>query len=106
MYFRKQQRKKEIAIISIAVLLVFYFVFHAFSGKKGVFALSSMQKELLSKSKQLEEKRAKRIEIEHRVNLLKSDSLDLDILEEQVKKNLGFSKKNEKIYDMSKKKKK
>jgi cell division protein FtsB len=56
----------------------------------------SRQKETLSKeNKVLEEEKNS---LEKKVNRMKSKSLDLDTLDEQARKNLGYSKDKEIIY--------
>jgi cell division protein FtsB len=47
--------------------------------------------------------RAERLHIEHRVNLLRSESLDLDILDEQARAILGFAGDGEEVYFKGKK---
>ena len=40
---------------------------------------------------------ADRLQQEHRISLLKPESLDLDLLEEQARRYIGYSEKNEVI---------
>ena len=40
----------------------------------------------------------KNIEIENRVNALKSESLDIDLLDEQTRRVLGYARNDETIY--------
>jgi cell division protein FtsB len=42
--------------------------------------------------------RAERLTIEHNANLLKPDSLDLDLLEEQAKTILGYARPQEHLF--------
>ncbi len=42
--------------------------------------------------------RAERLTIEHKANLLKPDSLDLDLLEEQAKTILGYARSTESLF--------
>ncbi len=105
MHYKSKRRRKDILVILLLILVTSYFIFHAISGKRGILALQEMKKELETSQAQLEEKRGKRLQIEHKTNLMRSESLDVDLLEEQVKKNLGLSKKQERIFDFSKIKK-
>jgi len=59
------------------------------------FKLSSQIAALHS---ELDQVRAERLNLEHKANLLKSDSLDLDLLEEQAKAILGYTKVKELVY--------
>jgi cell division protein FtsB len=54
---------------------------------------------------ELDTVRAERLHIEHRVNLMRSDSLDLDLLDEQVRKILGYASPEEGVYFLEKKNK-
>ena len=105
MQYRNRQKRKIYLILAGIMLLTCYFLFQSLSGKRGIAILFEMQDDLARSQKILDEKRSKRLEIEHKVNLLRDESLDLDLLEEQARKDLGMSKKNEKIYDMSRSKK-
>lgn len=76
-------------------LVVFYFVYHAFHGERGVFALMGEQRELVQVSEQLKEVKAKREKMELKVAHLRDGSLDLDLLDEQMRRMLGVMKPGE-----------
>lgn len=66
-----------------------------FSGGRGIAALISLNSQISSIHNELELVRMERLQLEHSSNLLKSESLDLDLLEEQAKKVLGYAKPQE-----------
>lgn len=79
----------------IAVSILAYFAYHMFSGGRGLAALLTLNSEISSIQNELDLVRMERLELEHSSNLLKSESLDLDLLEEQAKKILGYAKPQE-----------
>lgn len=67
------------------------------SGDRGILAYFKLNSQIVSIRSELDLVRAERIKLEHASNLLKSDSLDLDLLEEQAKRVLGFAKPEEMV---------
>ena len=65
------------------------------SGGRGMLAYLKLSSEISSVQSELELVRMERLDIEHSANLLKSESLDLDLLEEQAKRILGYAKPRE-----------
>ena len=77
------------------ITLIIYFAIKLFFGQKGILQLIELQGQIanqdLSKKELINEIKAKQI----RVGGMKSESLDLDLLDEQARKNLGYSSENE-----------
>lgn len=80
------------------VLIMFYIAFHAVSGERGVFALLKETQRLDELQTELTRVQSKRMALEHKVRLLSNESLDLDLLDEQVRKVLGLANKGEVLY--------
>lgn len=78
--------------------LIFYFSYHIISGERGILAYFKLDKEISGLSSELESVRAERINLEHKANLLKSKSLDIDLLEERAKEVLGLAKTQETLF--------
>lgn len=76
----------------------FYLVFHAVSGDRGVLALFSESRRLEEVKTELAKVKAKHDYMEHKVQLMSDNSLDLDMLDEQVRRVLGMANKNEVVY--------
>lgn len=88
--------RKKIIFVNFVILLVLgYFIFHAVYGQRGILSYFKMSKNLESSIEELENLKSERLSIEHKVNLLKSGSLDLDALDEEARKILGYAKENE-----------
>jgi cell division protein FtsB len=77
------------------VCIVFYLGFHTFHGERGLYALMREQKELHLLKKDLTETTQKREQLEARVTRLRDGSIDLDLLDEQMRRMLGVSKPGE-----------
>jgi len=80
------------------VAAIFYLGFHALSGERGLFALFTETRRLESLQAELAEVKTKREAMDHKVKLLSDNSLDLDMLDEQVRRVLGKTGKNEVVY--------
>ena len=95
-----QQRPffKRVAGPSLILLVMFYLGFHAVSGERGVFALFRETRKLAELKAELALVKAKHDMLEHKVQLLSDGSLDLDLLDEQVRRVLGMANKHEVVY--------
>ncbi len=80
---------------SLAVFLVFYFSYHALSGDRGLFSLIQLKKEITINQEELLQLRTTREALEHRVSLMNPKSLDVDMLDEQIRRNFGYAHQNE-----------
>lgn len=77
------------------VCVMFYIGFHTFHGERGLYALFREQQELHTLKKELAETKGKREHLEARVTRLRDGSIDLDLLDEQMRRMLGVSKPGE-----------
>jgi cell division protein FtsB len=89
---------KRVSGSMFLVLVMFYLGFHAVSGERGVFALFKETRKLEMLQSELAEVKMKHATIEHKVHLLSDGSLDLDLLDEQVRRVLGMASKDEVVY--------
>jgi len=81
--------------VGLCLLLMAYFTFHAFSGEYSIPALRELQtKETLLRA-EAEAVASKRRMMEEKLALLDDTKLDPDMLEEQVRKRLGFTHPDE-----------
>ncbi len=79
---------------------IFYLTFHSLAGERGVYALLKEERKLEILTADLKQTEAERKDIEHRVRLLSSGSLDLDLLDEQSRSILGVSGESELVIPM------
>jgi cell division protein FtsB len=92
---------KQIFItICVASVVAMYFIYYAFFGSKGVVKYFYLKNELANKELIKENLINKVQEKQNLVDGMNSKSLDLDLLDEESRKNLGYSGKKEiVIYD-------
>jgi cell division protein FtsB len=93
------ERKESFLFLLIKIIfymfLTTYFIYHTIGGKYGVFSYKNVnevlirQKNILNKTK-YEVKRK-----QNKIDRLKNDNLDLDLLEEELKSSIGIADKNE-----------
>jgi cell division protein FtsB len=82
-------------------LLISYFSFQVISGERGLLAMAQLSNKVKEAKSELDVVRAERLKLEHKVKLLSPNSLDLDMLDEQSRRILGYAKPQEKIYSTS-----
>ena len=74
---------------------IFYLSYHALHGERGLYALVREQRERIQLQETLQQVRAERARMELRVSHLRDGSLDLDLLDEQMRRMLGVMKPGE-----------
>ncbi len=91
------KNRKYSLLHCLLFVLLMYFIFHAIAGNRGMLAYLRLHNNIESIAKEADTLKAERIELEHKVNLLKS-SIDLDMLDEQARKVLGLAKEGENVF--------
>lgn len=74
---------------ALLIVLCAYFVYHALHGEHGLWALRELEARAITLEARAQEIAAQRAALEARVALLRPDSLDLDMLDEQARRQLG-----------------
>lgn len=97
--FKLFSRRMGKAFVLTTVLT--YLVFHMLNGDRGVYAYFKEMHQQEKLALELAEVRAERQMTEIRVAGLRSESLDLDLLDEQLRRMLGMIGDNEKMVFMS-----
>ncbi len=82
---------KRIAGPVLGACLVGYFAYHAVHGERGVHAWITLRKDLEATRAMAEAVAEERRRWEHRVRLLRPDSLDPDLLDERVRVMLNYA---------------
>lgn len=95
---QKQQILRNWVINSIAMALFAYFVFHTIYGERGAIAYFRWQKHIKEAQAELDSVQSEKLALERKVSLLRPESLDPDMLDEQVRKVLGMSSESEKVF--------
>jgi cell division protein FtsB len=79
----------------IAVSLLLYFVYHLIQGERGFLAWGRLKQKISVAEEKLHKVKTEQATLEKHVYLMRPDSLDADMLEEQAKKKLNFARKDE-----------
>lgn len=79
---------------SLGVCLLFYFTYHLLQGERGVLSWVRMEGEVQKSQEDLTVLEAEHGRLENRVKYLRDDSLSLELLEEEAKKQ-GFANPQE-----------
>ncbi len=95
-FVKNNNISKPIFICYFTILaLIFYFIFCIIFSQKGLISYFDLRQEIankdLIKQELINEVEAKK----NKVNNMSSDSLDLDLLDEEARRNLGHLDKNE-----------
>ena len=75
-----------------------YLIFHALNGKHGVYAYFIEQARKEKAEITLAALQSERQSLEHRVNSISTSTVDLDLLEGQTRRVLGYAEPDEVIY--------
>jgi cell division protein FtsB len=73
------------------IFIAGYFVFHIFNGARGAISWSKLSREVVLLEKELKSLKEENEFLENKINLIRSDNLDLDLLEEQALSIIGFA---------------
>lgn len=92
-----RRRLRDAAAPALGLLLVGYFAYHAIQGDRGVFAWMQLSQQISQARATLAETSEQRRALEHRASLLRPESLDPDLLEEQARRELGLVHPDERV---------
>lgn len=93
---REIRRHSLAAIVPvICFAAIGYFAYHAMEGEHGINAYTRLTLQIQDTKVALNEVTAERKTLERRVNLLRADRLDADMLDEQGKRVLGLIRPGE-----------
>lgn len=85
--------------INIVFFVVFiFFFFHLISGERGLISYSQTKQELSKSKARLTKVTAERKVLQNKVKNITDEHLDLDLLEEIAKSQLGYTGKNEIVF--------
>ena len=81
--------------ITFLSFLTAYFIYHITKGNYGILSYKNTNKILIEKKNILAKKEQDIEKQKNKITRLQSKSLDLDLLDEKLKENVGFANKNE-----------
>jgi cell division protein FtsB len=86
----RRRRPQWLALIGFG--LAIYFGYHAVNGSRGLIAWQQLGRELEATQQELASLRAERAALEHKVERLRPDSLDPDLIDELARRRLSFAR--------------
>jgi len=84
----RRHRPQWLALIGFGLAL--YFGYHAVNGSRGLIAWRQLGSELEATHQELASLRAERAALEHKVQRLRPDSLDPDLIDELARRRLSL----------------
>jgi len=94
---RRNTLNRENFLMIIGIFLCVYFVYHAFQGQRSVTQLYALHQKIEKESEILIKVKNKRHKIEQKVVQMRSNALNKDVLEHQVRMKLGYIAPQERI---------
>lgn len=91
----KKRNTGRLIVPAISIAFLAYFGFHAYNGEFGIYSRYQYEARTVDLKAQLESVKARRIELERRVQLLHDGTLEKDMLDEQARKALSLSHSDE-----------
>jgi cell division protein FtsB len=91
----KQRNTGRLIVPALSVVFLSYFGFHAFNGEYGVYSKYQLEERMEGMRALLEQTRARRGELEQRVQLMHDGTLEKDMLDEQARRALNLSAPDE-----------
>jgi len=79
----------------LVIASVLYFTYAAIQGDYGIFRKAEVEAQEIKLSQELDALRRERAEMQNRTKRLSTDYLDLDLLDEQARKVLGYARGDE-----------
>ena len=80
---------------ALVLVAIFYIGYHAVQGNHGLLKLMELRAETVELETQASEVASEKHALEIKVNNLRKDNLDLDLLDERARDVLGFQEQNE-----------
>jgi cell division protein FtsB len=91
----KNRNTGRLIVPAISVLFLAYFGFHAYHGEFGIYSKYQLEAQTLELNEELAAIKGQRLELERRVQLMHDGTLEKDMLDEQARRALNVSHKDE-----------
>lgn len=94
-----EEKKENILLIILKtgfyLFLVIYLVYHIFNGNYGILSYKDAGEVLIERKNLLNNKEQHISRQKNKIDRLSSDNIDLDLLDEKLRENVGMAKENE-----------
>ena len=94
---RRRAILTALALYTFAALFIGYFGVNAFTGAHGLRAQADLEQQLAAMQTELDQLKAEHAVWESKVKLLRSDSIDPDMLDERARELLGLADPRDEI---------
>lgn len=88
-------RARRAVPLALGALLAVYFSYHLVQGEHGLITYLQLKAQVKTSQAELDALQAEKLRLGRRVRLLRPDSLDLDLVDEQARHMLGFAHPDE-----------
>jgi cell division protein FtsB len=95
MEINKHKHNINIFLNYLISILILYFLYHIFAGNYGVISLINSNNILNGKIKIMNSIQKDIAFKKNKINKMKGNYIDADILDEEIRKNFGYAKDNE-----------
>ncbi len=92
---RKKRRSGALIVPALATLFLSYFGFHAWHGEFGIYSSYQLVERKAELEARLDRLRGERVAMEGRVMLLRDGTIEKDMLDEQARRSLNLTSKDE-----------
>lgn len=86
------KRTRHTVLSVLGACILGYFLYHTVQGDRGWLAMLRLKNQVSAAQDTLTQLEAKHDELEHRTRIMRPGSLDPDLLDEQARKKLDYSK--------------
>ena len=90
-------RMRQAVAPAVMLTLIAYFAYHTVSGNYGLLALRDLDREYEALKQEADTAARDRARIEARTARLRRDNLDPELLDQQARAMLGFSRRDEMV---------
>ena len=101
LFLELKRRGRQVAGSFFGGILVAYFLFHMVQGERGLFAWVQLNQQILQKEVENKNLLAEVLAWENKIKLMRSESLNEDLLDERARRMTGFLKKDEAVIYLS-----
>jgi len=87
----KNWATKHIGVTTLLVVIAVYFAFYTLYGNRGFFTLSGLNEDIRIAEQHHDELVKEREEIETHVKMMRPDSVDMDMMTQQIRQNMEYA---------------
>ena len=91
----KQRNTGRLIVPAVSALFLAYFGFHAYHGEFGIYSKYLYEAQAVELQATHDSIKARRVEMERRIQLLHDGTLEKDMLDEQARRALNLSQADE-----------